>query len=98
MSQLYRSPFAVLDLSPADVNPVTVRQARRRLLTEFELRDALVLELGDVEYMRNDVEQLADELLDPKLLNFHRLVHEDAALQKFLETGKATDLRYGPPK
>lgn len=98
MSKQYRSPFAVLDLSPADVNPVTVRQARRRLLAEFELNNATVLLFGKVLCTRNDVERLADELLDEITFHFHYMVLSDAALRQFLDTGNAVGLRRGAPK
>ena len=85
----YTNPFILLDLpdplTPSMITPAFLRQEKKRLMAEFELEEATVIEVGGRELDKDRVLSLFEELETEDLRQHHLRVFMEAGLMEFLE-------------
>jgi len=85
----YTNPIVLLDLpdpfSPSIITPSFLRQEKKRLLAEFELEEATVIEVGDREMDKDGVLSLFEELENDELRQHHLRIFMEPGLMEFLE-------------
>lgn len=92
----YLNPYALLNVPPladSEAETAWLRQEKKRLLAEYELRDSPVLTLGGQELDKSGLLTLFAQLEDPERRAWHRVVHDWPAMEAFL-TQASLDLYY----
>lgn len=82
---LYRSPFRLLQLSPATCTVQVLQLTRKQLLAEFELQQRDTIEWNGTTLDRQQAIDLVEELLQPDRFLFHKQVYEHPLLLSLLE-------------
>jgi|GEM_PF-3221935 len=87
----YLNPLSILNISPEKLGKLTskhIKNARKRLLAEFELNEVTVLKVkGGREFDRTSLLKLLNELEQEELRTFHMMVYKNQGLCQFLEAG-----------
>ncbi|MEM6726163.1 MAG: hypothetical protein AAF598_19120, partial [Bacteroidota bacterium] len=84
----YHSPLHILDLDThQDLDRAALKKAKKRLMAEFELQDAVTIELAGKSYDRQAVIDLFESLEQPGLIEHHLSIFKDQQLLAFLEHG-----------
>lgn len=89
----YINPLIALDLDPKSLNSQMLKQARKKMLAEFELQEATVIDWHGQEVDRATVLGWFDQLEDQEVCRFHQEIAEQPSLLNFLESA-ALDLFY----
>lgn len=83
----YYNPYRLFDLPVFDRIPADIlRQARKRVLAEFELTDEIQANFKGILLDKSTALRLFDELEDEKKRNFHQYVMSIPGYARFLET------------
>lgn len=85
----YTNPFVLLELpdpfSPSMVTNSFLRMEKKRLMAEFELEEATVIEVGGRKMDKDRVLSLFEELEDDQLRQHHLRVFMESGMMEFLE-------------
>ncbi|MCI4669916.1 MAG: hypothetical protein MRZ79_17400 [Bacteroidia bacterium] len=85
----YTNPFILLELpnpfSPSMITNSFLRMEKKRLMAEFELEEATVIEVGGKEMDKDRVLALFQELEDDSIRQYHLRVFMESGLMEFLE-------------
>lgn len=89
----YINPLVALDLNPEDLSAQTLKQARKRMMAEFELQGNTVIIWQDQEVDRATVLGWFDQLEEAEVAGFHQEIARQSTLLAFLEQA-SLDLFY----
>ncbi len=81
----YINPIELLDLGETqDLSPTLIKREKKRLLAEFELNDAVEIEVGNQSLDKARLIQLFEELENEELRAFHLKIYQHQSLHRFL--------------
>lgn len=85
----YINPLALLGLDPEEalqgISSARLKREKKKLMAEFELNEASNIELRGISLNKNQVLDLFDQLVDPKIIEHHAKVLSKLSLLAFLE-------------
>ena len=82
------NPFELLDVS--EVDAASIRKAKRRKLTEFDLSDDGTIKFGDGKITKSDFIRVTDELDNSDRAEFYLFLSKSPKLNAFLTHGETS--------
>jgi hypothetical protein len=82
------NPFELLDIS--EVDPASIKKAKRRKLTEFDLSDDGTIEFGGEKITKSDFIRVTDELDNSDKSEFYLFLANNPQLNSFLTYRKTS--------